>query len=145
MSANLFCDEHFHAIATWAISGRRQSLPVFHGDTRHDMTDPAEIARVLRDENVRSVRHCYGDTVNVGPYAYRPFGRGDFSAADILCACAGLRYQSCECPDHETTLAAAILRAIEKAAVRVVTEDSDCWSISGQTLAARRERLAAAR
>jgi len=141
MSAYLCNDEHFDALATWA-TRRSPSGFTFRyrfNDEWHT-PDAAKIATTLHAQNVRSVNHRY-ERHESPAYRYRAVPIDCIDAKDVLMACAGLEYQSCETPDWEETEAYAILSAIRKRAIHVVTENSQCWSISRETLCPPRPRV----
>ncbi len=141
MSAYLCNDEHFDALATWATRRSPSGFTFryrFNGEWH--TPDAAKVATTLHAQNVRSVNHHYSETESPA-YRYRAVPLDYISATDVLMACAGLEYQSCETPDWEETEAYAILSAIRKRAIHVVTENSQCWSISRETLCPPRPRV----
>lgn len=139
MSAYLCNDEHFDALATWAT--RRPHFETFRYRFNGEWHTPdaAKIATTLHAQNVRSVNHRYKEHESPS-YRYQSVPLDCISATDILMACDGLEYQSCETPDWEETEAFAILRAIRSRAIRVVTEKSKCWSITKEILCPPRPR-----
>ena len=79
---------------------------------------PETVAAILRAENVRSLEARYGnadDMLDDAPYTFRAVNKTD--AVTVIKSVHCLRYQSCEADNYETTLAAQLLDAIERAAV----------------------------
>ena len=140
MSAYLCNDEHFDALATWATRRSPHGSTFryrFNGEWHEP--DAAKIATTLHAQNVRSVNHRYEESESPA-YRYRAVPIDCIDAKDVLMACAGLEYQSCETPDWEETEAYAILSAIRERAIQVVTENSRCWNISKGILCPPRPR-----
>lgn len=85
-------------------------------------TDEAQIAAVLRHQNIRSIQARYGsdadDMWGDEPYRYRRVESDLISHPAVLKSLACLEYQSCETDDYRETLAWALLEAIRDAAVR---------------------------
>jgi len=103
---------------------------------------PDVLGQIIMTENVRSVRHRYPsdsaddlpgpiDQSRIFQYTFRPIP--DLRSDWALAACQGWKYQSCETPDHAETLAWRIVEAIERQAIRALTEDCP-WEITEETL-----------
>jgi hypothetical protein len=93
----------------------------FGTDTPNLATYYPRAARVLYAENVRSVAYRYRDDSAAPDYRFTPIDLMP-TASRVLGAIACLRYQSCECPDYHSTVAAFVLDAIERDAIRQITE-----------------------
>lgn len=110
MSAFVVPHAHIDALVSWAIDHK---VPCFFApDT------PRSVAAELFEENCCSVDHCYKE-VNIRDYVftYRDEAR-HLSPVQVIKACKGLEYQSCEHPGWSSSDAQYVLRAIASVAVR---------------------------
>lgn len=82
-------------------------------------TDAAVMGSILQAENVRSVNYRYNEQ-DTPTYSFRRVDYSHFTAVEVLAAIACVRYQSCECPDYSASAGAAVLNAIERAAIRAL-------------------------
>lgn len=148
MSAYVESNWHFDVLASWAtrFKGANNGGAFSYSFAEQRITPSAEsLATLLHGQNVRSVCHRYNDqTPSMYAYRFRTADTSVFSAADILMACRGLEYQSCETPDYRETEAFAALDAIRKRAINEITDGSECWSIDAETIAKRTRRPAIA-
>ena len=119
MSAFVVPHAHIDALVSWAIDHK---VPCFFAPAT-----PRSVAAALFEENCRSVDHRYAE-VNERDYVftYRA-GARQLSPVQVLKACKGLEYQSCEHPGWESSDAHYVLRAITAFAVRQLPgyEDAD--------------------
>lgn len=104
---------------------------------RLDHLNAEDVASMLYDENVASVRYRYADADTSGmvpPVA--PFTISDITRArrlsvvDALCALSSLEYQSCEHPEWKTSEALRFCEALRHSLCNFLSRGSDCWSIS---------------
>ena len=83
-------------------------------------SDGAIVARILRAENIRSLRARYPSDymklVGDAPYTFRPV-RENYTPVEVIKACHCLSYQSCEADDYDQTHAKRLLDQIERAAI----------------------------
>ena len=102
------------------------------------------IANILYQENIRSVLHRYPncdlesapgpidkpEVIHVNDWSRTELGR---KPVEILMACDGLEYQSCETEDWEETIAYQILNAIRSSAIQQLPGyDEAEWSIEDE-------------
>lgn len=89
----------------------------------------SELGDVLWSQNARSVAYRYSEPAELKPRPWKPVNhlRGSDAryAAMVLKSCACYSYQACETPDWLETFAAEIIRTVEHAAIRVITEAHD--------------------
>lgn len=156
MSAFMCSDAHFNVLATYASQQRLDlrlkvgtkaearaaeifggEIPSFMGHVSEYRTVPMHqrpelIGAVLRDENARSVEYRYEDCRTSNDMGtkdrYRFKVRPATSPRQVLQGVRSLAYQSCETPDWDDTLAAAILDAIKESAIADVC-DGEPWTI----------------
>lgn len=109
---------------------------------RLEHSNAEDVAEMLRDENIASVRYRYGDADEVGMIAEEPAitlhditrkGRR-LSAVDALSAISGLEYQSCEHPEWQESEARRFLEAFRRSLCDFLSRDADCWSIRDDEL-----------
>lgn len=103
---------------------------------RTDWQTAEDLARLLWDENVASVRARYADADESGMIPDEPpFSMWEIhkarrlTAADALCALASFEYQSCEHNEWEDGEAARFCDAFRRTLCHVVSRDSECWAI----------------
>ena len=138
MSAYLVPGYHIDALVTYAaLTGGGLSY-YWQGSRRAIRGDEARVASVLYAENVRSVNARYAQHDSAHGHRYRPV-LPMLRAIDIIKACHGYAYQACETDDWESTEAAAVVRAIEAGAVRMLPgyADSPGWCLDAPTARAR--------
>ena len=126
------CPEHHRAI-TWFWNGKRREM----GPMDYDVM--ANVGQMLWDENVRSVRHRYPDCGDdlPGPigcdyqYGEHTGHARSVTPAQVLKACDGLEYQSCEHPEWEASEAFAFLSALRRRAWQSVDGyDAAEWEVT---------------
>lgn len=96
-----------------------------------------DVATMLYDENVASIRHRYADAdessmvVDEPPFTIAEIMRGRrLMAVQALQAISGLEYQSCEHPEWNTSEALRFLESFRLALCSFLTRDVEgCWSI----------------
>jgi hypothetical protein len=131
MSAYQVDDYHINALVSWA-AGRHghQAVSYYWNGSRRDIrTDPKRIASVLYAENVRSVNARYKQADDAHGFRYKSVITTHLKLQDIVMACRGLAYQSCETSDWEQTEARAILEGIKDSAVCQWIDDSNAWAL----------------
>lgn len=141
MSAYVVSDTHINALVSWASDGpaRRYAGDAsrveyyWSGERRKVCGNEARIASVLYAENVRSVNARYQEHQPAHGFRYSytrgPKGR-PFSPVEIIRACHGYEYQACEADGWEESEAHAIIRAIERYAMRALPGyDDAAWEI----------------
>lgn len=103
----------------------------FGNDYANFTMQAPKVAKVLRDQNARSVEYRYGEDCDMGTkeaYRYRPCTIG-IDPRLVLMQISCLAYQSCETPDWGRTLAHFILEAVKRSAIRELT-DGQPWVVS---------------
>lgn len=109
---------------------------------RLDWLNAEEVAGMLYDENVASVRHRYAEDDEMIP-AVAAFTMSDIkrarrlTATDALCALSGYEYQSCEHPEWSSSESLRVVEALRRCLCDFLARDSDCWSIPDAVMAAR--------
>jgi hypothetical protein len=99
----------------------------YYRDALHMSKD--DIGQLLLDENVKSVAYRYNDSSGddlpgdeVREYHYEPTGlRGEATPQQILQACQGYDYQSCEHPKYRSSEAFQLLEAIKSRQIHLLT------------------------
>ena len=137
MSAYVCNDIHFKVLAAYLVR-----KPTDQSWLRSQILDGSadeigtHVANELMAENIRSVNYRYRED-DKPEYKLLVSTRDHIDAGlrnpvDILKACAGLRYQSCEHPEWEDSKAARYLDMIERTAIRALPgyDESDCWEIA---------------
>ena len=118
MSAFVCTEKHVNTIVTWA---GKFGVRVSHGNpsrTWHVAGQEQATANLLHDENVRSVNYRYNDEM---PLEAREFlFTGDLTPIEVIKLCQGLKYQSCEHPAWDDSLAHALLQQIISDATRLL-------------------------
>ena len=140
MSAFQLPETHIGAIAKWAIRNNHGAAFRAYWDRSSRQYYFEDICTVLADECFRSVRSRYpsgplpgpvsaGDGPVVCTLAQSQYA--NLQPVDVLKACASYDYQSCESDDWGTTEAHALIRAIERAAIRALPgfDASPAWDI----------------
>lgn len=86
------------------------------------------VGAMLALENQRSVNHRYAEEELEEPYLFAEV-RGPFNPVDVLKACKGYEYQSCEHYEWRTSEAKAFIDALREHAIGQLTESSEFWSV----------------
>lgn len=138
----------FDYLATAARQWRLQVHNLYHPDLPsgdlHAVTQADRLAEILYAENLRSVLYRYpDDTKESAPgnvaelaitYRFRPV-MTVIKPVIVLKALHCVRYQSCECPDYETTVAWKILEALESEAIRHLPGYDDApWGLGDEDI-----------
>jgi hypothetical protein len=115
MSAWIVSPYHVNALVTWAM---HHKVAYEHGGVVIHVS-PAT-AKILMDENVRSVNYRYSET-NDNTYTFQVEPAAlKLTPVEIVKSCSCLDYQSCETEDYDTTEAKVINTAIQIAALRLI-------------------------
>lgn len=130
MSAFLVPAYHINALVSWA-AGKHGSNAVSYywgGKHREVRNDEARIASVLYAENVRSVNARYQEHDPAHGFKFKRVPNL-LNPVDVIKACHGYSYQACEADDWEQSEAFAIIKGIERSAVRSLPgyAESDAW------------------
>jgi hypothetical protein len=138
MSAYLVPAYHINALVSWA-AGKHGSNAVsyYWGDKHREVrNDAARVASVLFAENVRSVNSRYKEHDTAHGFKFKPVPNL-LNPIDVIKACHGYSYQACETEDWEQSEAFAIIKGIERSAIRSLPgyEDSLAWCVSGPDFA----------
>jgi hypothetical protein len=106
---------------------------------RLEHSNAEDVARLLYDENVSSVRYRYADADESGmvppvePFTMRDVTRARrLATTDALCALSSLEYQSCEHPEWPTSEGQRFCEAFRRSLCDFLSRGSDCWSISDE-------------
>ena len=147
MSANICPDFHINALVTWAANkhGNNSVSYYWQGSHRPLRGDAQRIASVLYAENVRSVNARYEACDPAHGFSYVPTSHNLLNPVDVIKACHGYSYQACETSDWEQTEAHAIIKGIERCAIRALPgyDESPAWCLcSAESL--KSARLSAA-
>lgn len=142
MSAFLCNDDVFDllaaAIQQWAVNVYTDAQNL------NGRTDYATMADILRAENVKSVNYRYNESTPAAKYRCNPLSLDRAAVAIrpevlILQAVRCVRYQSCETPEYETSLAHRILEAIQAKAIHNLTSVDDApWEYTREWSEERR-------
>jgi hypothetical protein len=127
MSAFIVSNKHIDTLVSYAMSSGIHQ--VYHnGDTCH--LDGEGMGMILAEQNARSVNARYREQTTVD-YSWTPIYRLPTNAVQILKACNCYDYQACETDDYDTTLAHAIIQAIQSKAIRSLPGyDAAEWEIN---------------
>lgn len=123
MSAFIVNDHHINVLVTWASwNDVRYYHPGFGWKSVAGSED--KTARILAQENLRSVNHRYAEDepLEFGGFCFADRGSrgGTITPVEIIKACHCLAYQSCEHDEWEGSEAKRILDAIEDRAVSLL-------------------------
>jgi hypothetical protein len=128
MSAFIVTDTHINALVRYA---SRHKITVAYGNPTMRLNVSAheqEVAQLLIDENIKSVNYRYSEAET----SLIEYDRGApiLSAIEAIKAAQCLRYQSCEHPEYENSLADKFIEAIIADAIpRLEGYDSAQWAI----------------
>ncbi len=125
MSAFVVSKEHINAMVTAGLrKSYGSSLSFYHEDKRHELTDQTAdtIGQMLLDENVKSVMYRYDDSEVtdlpgkisaewVIPFKYR-YTYGCPTGVETIKNVQCYKYQSCEHPEWEPSMAKAFCEAL---------------------------------
>lgn len=129
MSAFIVSDTHINSLVRYAA---RHNVRVFHSNPMRMFKvqeNEQETARLLLDENVKSVNARYRDneTMSITYDRAAPI----LTAIQAIKAAQCLRYQSCEHSDYEDSIAFKLIEAIITDAIpRLDGYESAQWSIA---------------
>lgn len=132
MSAFLVNDFHINALVSWAADKAGPNIVSYYwgGRRRNIRGDEARIASVLWAENVRSVNSRYNECDQAHGFRFKREPRAyEMQPGVILGALHCLEYQSCESSDWDQSEAFAIIRGIERAAIRMVKGYEGAWEL----------------
>lgn len=126
MSAFICSDAHISAIVAWAAANR---AGVHTNPMWFVVDNEVATCNMLMEENVESVNYRYRENEPAIPVEYTPPARMP-SAVAIIKLAQCLRYQSCEHPGWESSLAKKILdEVIETAIFRLPGYEAAHWRI----------------
>lgn len=133
MSAYIMNDDEINAIVSYFIdpnhiTGEGAWLRIGDKYDYLNAHNSADVAKILHDENVRSVNNRYGDdTPSSYEFEYIPSARKR-PMGNIIGALDCLEYQSCETEDWHTTNAWAIIQGLRKHLLKTVAEQDDTYT-----------------
>lgn len=131
MSVFVCALDHISAIVRWA---SLHSISIYHGNpSRKFSVQGSEDAAVgiLYAENIKSFNKRYSDTdgESCGSGAYRASAK-QLEPVEVIKLVGSLAYQSCEHEGWESSLAKALLYAIERKAITMLPGyDSAPWRL----------------
>lgn len=134
MSAFIVSDTHINSLVRYAA---RHNVRVFHSNPMRMFKvqeNEQETARLLLDENVKSVNSRYRDneTMSITYDRAAPI----LTAIQAIKAAQCLRYQSCEHSDYEDSIAFKLIEAIITDAIpRLEGYESAQWAIADKATA----------
>jgi len=135
MSAFTVTNTHINALVRYA---SRHKITVAYGNPTMRLNVSAheqEVAQLLLDENIKSVNYRYSETET----GYIEYDRGApiLSAIQAIKAAQCLRYQSCEHPTYEGSIAQLLVEAIISDAIpRLEGYNEAQWAIHGTEVTA---------
>lgn len=137
MSANVLDKTHFDAVLTAALAMIRPGEQVYwfvasDSDNPNFLTreTASRVGAVLLAENVKSVNHRYSDDDPAPSYEFTRL-RGNPTPVQLLGMLHGYEYQACEHPDWRNSEAYAIVRRLERLAMRRLPGYDDApWTVS---------------
>jgi len=128
MSAFTVTNTHINALVRYA-SRKQLSVPYGHPSVRLNVSEhEQEVAQLLLDENIKSVNYRYSEKES----GYIEYDRGApiLSAIQAIKAAQCLRYQSCEHPEYEGSIAQLLVEAIISDAIPRLEGYNDAqWAI----------------
>ena len=128
MSAFIVTDSHINALVRYA---SRHKVGVSYGATVMRLNafgNEQAVAQILFEENVKSVNYRYGESETTQIDYDR--GAPILTAIQAIKAAQCLRYQSCEHPQFEDSLASKFIEAIIADAIpRLEGYDTAQWAI----------------
>jgi hypothetical protein len=128
MSAFTVTNTHINALVRYA---SRHKISVFYGNPTMRLNvseQEQEVAQLLLDENIKSVNYRYSETET----GFIEYDRGApiISAIQAIKAAQCLRYQSCEHPTYEGSIAQLLVEAIISDAIPRLEGYNDAqWAI----------------
>ena len=135
MSAFTVTNTHINALVRYA---SRHKITVAYGNPTMRLNVSAheqEVAQLLLDENIKSVNYRYSEKES----GYIEYDRGApiLSAIQAIKAAQCLRYQSCEHPEYEGSIAERLIEAIISDAIpRLEGYNEAQWAIHGTEVTA---------
>ena len=135
MSAFTVTNTHINALVRYA---SRHKITVAYGNPTMRLNVSAheqEVAQLLLDENIKSVNYRYSETET----GFIEYDRGApiLSAIQAIKAAQCLRYQSCEHPTYEGSIAQLLVEAIISDAIPRLEGYNDAqWAIHGTEVTA---------
>ena len=129
MSAFTVTNTHINALVRYA---SRHDISVFYGNPTMRLNASGheqEVAQLLLDENIKSVNYRYSETET----GFIEYDRGApiLSAIQAIKAAQCLRYQSCEHPTYEGSIAELLVKAIISDAIpRLEGYNEAQWAIN---------------
>ena len=134
MSAFIVSDTHINSLVRYA---SRHNVRAFHGNPMaifRVKDNEQESAKLLLDENVKSVNSRYRDNETMS-ITYDP-AAPILTAIQAIKAAQCLRYQSCEHSDYEDSIAYKLIEAIITDAIpRLEGYESAQWAIADKVTA----------
>ena len=126
MSAYVVSDLHINTLVSWAA---KHNVTLYSPVRISIQAEPERIAGLLYTANVESVNSRYSEDEMSDAFRFEGV-RSLPEPVTIIKLCHCLDYQSNEVTDYDETIGAAILRAIEGAAIRALPEyDAAPWGI----------------
>ena len=135
MSAFTVTNTHINALVRYA---SRHKITVAYGNPTMRLNVSAheqEVAQLLLNENIKSVNYRYSETET----GYIEYDRGApiLTAIQAIKAAQCLRYQSCEHPEYEGSIAELLVEAIISDAIpRLDGYNEAQWAIHGTEVTA---------
>ena len=135
MSAFTVTNTHINALVRYA---SRHKITVAYGNPTMRLNVSAheqEVAQLLLDENIKSVNYRYSETET----GFIEYDRGApiLTAIQAIKAAQCLRYQSCEHPTYEGSIAELLVEAIISDAIpRLEGYNEAQWAIHGTEVTA---------
>ena len=135
MSAITVTNTHINALVRYA---SRHKITVAYGNPTMRLNVSAheqEVAQLLLDENIKSVNYRYSETET----GFIEYDRGApiLTAIQAIKAAQCLRYQSCEHPTYEGSIAELLVEAIISDAIpRLEGYNETQWAIHGTEVTA---------
>ena len=133
MSAYIMTDDEINIIVSYFIEpmqARDAGAYVKVGDNYDylNIMNSAQVAKILKDENIRSVNNRYNDnTESVYEFEYIPSARKR-PVGNIIGALDCLEYQSCESDDWQTTNAWTIICQLRKHLLKQIAEREETYT-----------------
>jgi hypothetical protein len=135
MSAFTVTNTHINALVRYA-SRKKLSVPYGHPSVRLNISEhEQEVAQLLLDENIKSVNYRYSEKES----GFIEYDRGApiLTAIQAIKAAQCLRYQSCEHPTYEGSIAELLVEAIISDAIpRLDGYNEAQWAIHGTEVTA---------
>ena len=135
MSAFTVTNTHINALVRYA-SRKKLSVPYGHTSVRLNVSEhEQEVAQLLLDENIKSVNYRYSEKES----GFIEYDRGApiLTAIQAIKAAQCLRYQSCEHPTYEGSIAELLVEAIISDAIpRLDGYNEAQWAIDSTEVTA---------